>query len=135
MQPVHLIWPNPPFTPTLIQNIFPKCVVRTHSRCLKRTPGSHLQAAQVPLTPAHQFCRRPAKSPLPDSRFSPRYTQFSPITGSSLDLDFPLDYLQWLLLIVMCLNQCLRHLLHLQLLLLDLLLHQLIAHARAAPDG
>ena len=62
---------QPLIRPDTQQNIFPKYVVRTCSRCLKRTPGSHLQAAQVPFTPAHQmFCRRPAKSPLPDSLFA-----------------------------------------------------------------
>ena len=70
---------------------------------------------------------------------SARYTQFSSIIGSTLVLDFPLDFalvcLQWLLLIVLCLNQCLRRLLRLRLLLLDLLLHLLVVPARATPDG
>ena len=133
---------QPPIHPDTRQNIFPKCIEKlTHSRCLKRMPGSHCQASQVPLTPAHQFlfCRQRDRPPHPDSRFSPRYTQFSPFTGSSLDLDFPLDFaldlLQWLLLMVMCLNHCLRHLLRLRLLLLDLLLRLLIVPARAVPVG
>ena len=60
--------------------------MRTHSRCLKRTPGSNHQAAQVPLTLAHQFllCRRLVRSPLQDS-LSPCDTPFhrSPAYHSS----------------------------------------------------
>ena len=46
---------QPPIYPDTHLKHFSQCVVRTHPRCQKRTPGSHLQAAKVPLTPAHQF--------------------------------------------------------------------------------
>ena len=46
---------QPPIHPDSHSKHFSQMCSETHSRCLKHTPGRHLQAAQVSLTPAHQF--------------------------------------------------------------------------------